>query len=66
MSNVIPRKAKKIDVEFLIDTSAHSRYMKAEKSDTDGWIGKSESGEKFSLPISMLRNSDVCILRNVR
>lgn len=66
MSNVIPRKAKKMDVEFLIDTSAHSKLMEAEKTDTGVWIGTTESGNRFSLPVSMLRNSDICVLRNVR
>lgn len=55
-----------MDVEFLIETSAHSKTMTAEKTEFNGWVGTNEKGEKYSLPISMLRNSDICILRNVR
>lgn len=32
MANRIPRKAQVMDVEFFIETSAHSKYMKAEKN----------------------------------
>lgn len=64
MSNRIPRKAKTMEVEFLIETSSHSKYMKAEKTD-EGWIGTSESGNKYYLPIGMLRNSEVCKLTNI-
>lgn len=62
--NRIPRTATKMNVEFLIETSSHSKTMSAEKTD-NGWVGVSESGNKYYLPIGMLRNSEVCKLTNI-
>lgn len=62
--NRIPRNAKKMDVEFLIANSTHSRFMSAEKTD-HGWVGTNEIGKEYLLPLAMLRNSEVCKLTNI-
>lgn len=62
--NTIPRKAKKMDVEFLIANSSHSRFMSAKKTE-HGWVGTNEMGKEYLLPLPMLRNSEVCKLTNI-
>ena len=63
-SNRIPRNSSRMDVEFLIETSAHSRFMSAKKTD-HGWVGTNEIGKEYLLPLAMLRNSEVCKLTNI-
>lgn len=63
-NNKIPRKSRSMDVEFLIETSSESKFMKAEKTDR-GWVGTTEAKEKFFLPLAMLRNAEVCKLTNI-
>lgn len=65
MANRIPRKAKTMEVEFLIETSSHSKFMSAEKTD-HGWVGTNEMGKEYLLPLSMLRNSEVCKISNIQ
>lgn len=62
--NRIPRNAKKMNVEFLIETSSHSKFMSAKKTD-HGWVGTNEIGKEYLLPLAMLRNSEVCKLTNI-
>ena len=65
MGNKIPRASKKMEVKFLVPTSAGTDRLSAVKTE-NGWIGTSSSGERFFLPISMLRNERVCELSKIR
>lgn len=54
---ILPRNAKKIEVTFLIDTSAH-------KAGSTVVVGKTEYGNwsdgQFSYFVGMLRNPEIC------
>lgn len=60
-SNRIPRSARTLQVEFLIDTSGTKKgeIVTVHKNDS-GWIGQVASGERLYFFVSMLRNSGVC------
>lgn len=59
--NRIPRKAKKIYITWLIDTTGHKTGDRAtvEKDDNGQWIETTESGKTYLVFVSMLRNRDV-------
>ena len=59
--NRIPRTARKLDVIFLIDTTAgkSGMHMIAERTE-NGWHGKDDSGKWWSLLTAHLRNANLC------
>ena len=65
MANRIPRNARKLEVEFLTDTSAGDKglIMMAEKTDR-GWIGK-HNGKDWCLFVSHLRDDNACKIKVV-
>lgn len=62
--NIIPRTARKIQVKIKIYTTAGAEGATLEAwRDFDGWHGKNENGETFSLFPSMLRNGEICDIK---
>jgi len=61
MANRIPRAATKLDVTFLVTTSAgeENTQMIAEKNENK-WIGTDKNGKKYHLFLSHLRNENIC------
>lgn len=59
--NRIPRKAKKLYITWLIDTTAHKtgEHATVEKNDSGQWIETAESGKTYLVFVSMLRNGNV-------
>ena len=60
-NNRIPRSARCLQVRFLINTSGAKKDETATVYKGDnGWIGETESGNRFCCFVAMLRNPDVC------
>lgn len=61
--NRIPRAAKKLDVVFLLDSNVGAgNHMIAEKTE-DGWHGVDDSGKRWRLFLSHLRNDQLCRIK---
>lgn len=62
--NHIPRAAKKLDVTYLLETSAGApgTHMVAEKTD-NGWSGTDDSGKRWHLFVEHLRNENLCKIK---
>ena len=65
MANRIPRTARKLEVEFLTDTSAGDKGLKmiAEKKD-NGWVGE-HNGKSWLLFLAHLRDENCCKIKVV-
>lgn len=61
MSNVIPRKAKKLDVQFLDRENGHMVVIK----DGHGWLGTDDNGKQWRIFPSHLRISELCRILEV-
>ena len=66
-SNRIPRNARKIFVTWLIDTTGNKAGDAAtvEKDDRGQWIETTASGERYAVPVSMLRNADIIRIEKI-
>ena len=65
--NRIPRNARKIFVTWLIDTTGNKAGDSAtvEKDDRGQWIETTASGERYAVPVSMLRNADIIRIEKI-
>ena len=65
MANRIPRSARKLEVEFLTDTSMGDKGIKimAEKTD-NGWVGR-HNGKNWLLFVAHLRDENACKIKVV-
>jgi hypothetical protein len=66
-SNRIPRNARRIFVTWLIDTTGNKAGDAAtvEKDDRGQWIETTASGERYAVPVSMLRNADIIRIEKI-
>ncbi len=62
MSNRIPKNAKKMDVEFLRQTSAAKPgdHIIVRKEEDNGWVGTDQAGKEWAFLLPLLRNEYIC------